>query len=204
MITNPYAPPPPGSDDPHMGVDFSDMMPDTQIAVAGRTVLASLSGRVAGVSDDRFPYGNSVIIETPLADFPPEWVNSLETLAASAQPVTPVALWCPEGIPWVEESGSVSLYILYAHLEQPTGLVMGRQVTVGQVLGTVGMSGNALNPHLHLETRVGPSGVDFASMAHYDTGASYEEMTTYCTWRVGGQFVLLDPMKLFEIVTLEG
>jgi hypothetical protein len=60
----------------------------------------------------------------------------------------------------------------------------------------VGDSGNALNPHLHLETRVGPAGARFSSLAHYDASASLEEMDNYCAWRVSGWFVLLDPLQL--------
>ena len=199
MITNPFNPPPAGSDDPHAGVDLSDLLPDTQIAIAGRTVLAVLDGRVAGLIPDRFPYGNAIILETALADLPAGWVNSLQIPAMSDTPITPIALSCPQGIPDYENTDGESLYILYAHLEQTPALAMGDAVQIGQALGTVGMSGNALNPHLHVEMRVGPAGVPFNSMAHYDASASLDEMTSYCTWRVGGQFRLIDPMALFML-----
>ena len=66
----------------------------------------------------------------------------------------------------------------------------------GQAIGSVGMSGNALNPHLHLEVRVGPAGIRLESMAHYDTSATAQEMANYCRWRVSGLFQLVDPMQL--------
>ena len=70
--------------------------------------------------------------------------------------------------------------------------------TCGQVIGAIGESGNALNPHLHLEVRLGPAGVRFPGMAHYDSGASPDEMAAYCQWRVSGAFLTLDPLRLFQ------
>ncbi|MEM5776157.1 MAG: M23 family metallopeptidase, partial [Anaerolineaceae bacterium] len=197
MITNPFHPPPAGSDDPHAGIDLSDLLPNTQIAVAGRTVLAALDGRVAGLTEDRFPYGNALIVETSLADLSAGWADALQIPAMPETPLTPIALTCPQGIPDYDNTDGESLYVLYAHLEGTPDLSVGDAVVSGQTLGTVGMSGNALNPHLHVEIRVGPGGVRFNSLAHYDAGASLDEMTSYCAWRVGGQFRLIDPMKLF-------
>ena len=72
----------------------------------------------------------------------------------------------------------------------------GQEVACGQPLGAVGSSGNALNPHLHFEVRVGPSGAPLYSMAHYDASATPQEMAMYCLWRVSGWFQLFDPLKL--------
>ena len=58
------------------------------------------------------------------------------------------------------------------------------------------MSGNALNPHLHLEARVGPAGTRLDSMAHYDSSASPAEMAAYCLWRVSGAFQRINPLQL--------
>jgi hypothetical protein len=44
--------------------------------------------------------------------------------------------------------------------------------------------------------RLGPAGVRFSSLAHYDASATIEEMFNYCTWRVSGLFQLVDPMLL--------
>jgi len=197
MITNPYSPPPPGSDDPHAGIDLSDMLPETQISVSGRTILASVGGRVTAVIHDRFPYGNAVMIETSLSGFPADLKAALDLPTSGPTPVQPISLTCPNGIQQYADQGERSLYILYAHIEQPSALGLGEEVACGQALGTIGMTGNALNPHLHLEVRVGPSDVQFQSMAHYDASATLEEMAAYCAWRVGGQFQLLDPMNLF-------
>ncbi|RPI22437.1 MAG: hypothetical protein EHM70_23795 [Chloroflexota bacterium] len=80
-------------------------------------------------------------------------------------------------------------------LETPA-LETGDEVACGQPLGAVGGSGNALNPHLHLETRLGPGGALIGSLAHYDSSASLLEMNRYCTWRVSGLFQILDPRRL--------
>ena len=197
MLSNPYNPPPMGSDGPHQGVDLADIDPQ-RVARSGRQVSALLSGRVAAVIRDRFPYGNALLVETTLASLPEEWVGQLELpLPGLPRQGNPV-LTCPAldvEPDWDEESQS--LYLLYAHLEQAPELQTGDTVTCGGVIGTIGSSGNALNPHLHLETRVGPEGASFASMAHYDASASLDEMAAYCAWRVGGRFQHFDPMRLF-------
>jgi murein DD-endopeptidase MepM/ murein hydrolase activator NlpD len=201
MITNPYHPPAPGKDDPHAGVDLSDLMPGSQIALAGRGVQAALAGTVAEVTDDRFPFGNSVLIETPLDPLPADW--PARALAPTAWPTLSPrsALTCPLVTPaaWeAQPSASRSLYVLYAHLQSAPTLKPGDAVTCGQAIGAVGQTGNALNPHLHLEVRAGPSGARPDSMAHYDSSATIAEMHAYCVWSVSGLFQLMDPMDLFK------
>ncbi|MFZ9628593.1 MAG: M23 family metallopeptidase, partial [Ilumatobacteraceae bacterium] len=47
-------------------------------------------------------------------------------------------------------------YVFYAHLDTfSTAAVVGTTVTAGEVLGTVGRTGNASTPHLHLELHPG-------------------------------------------------
>ena len=54
------------------------------------------------------------------------------------------------------------MYSLYAHMGQSPYVGLGDEVICGQELGTVGITGyDIVNPHLHLETRIGPSGVRF-------------------------------------------
>jgi murein DD-endopeptidase MepM/ murein hydrolase activator NlpD len=83
-------------------------------------------------------------------------------------------------------------------MKEPMELQPGQAVTCGQTIGAIGSSGNALNPHLHLEVRAGPSRASFSSMAHYDNSASAEEMANYCAWRVSGIFQLIDPLRLLS------
>lgn len=199
-VSNPYHPPRPGSDDPHHGVDFADRSGPEGAAVPGMPVQAVLPGVVASVTRDRFPYGNALMVETPLDELPPLLLESLQ-LPTPQPEVTPISLTCPE-LPapaWDSEQDPSrrSLYLLYAHLGSPTELEPGDPVSCGDALGAVGMSGNALNPHLHLEVRLGSAGARLPGMAHYDASASVEEMASYCAWRVRGFFQLLDPLQLF-------
>ncbi len=197
-IVNPFRPPPPGSDDFHQGVDLGDLDPINRIALTGRPVQAVLAGRVAAIVEDKFPYGNAVLIETDFEALPPSWFELFNQPTPVASPVV-TNLSCPVvDLPAANSTGR-SLYILYAHLEDNPDLTIDGLVACGVKLGSVGSSGNALNPHLHLELRVGPSGAFFPSMAHYDTTASPEEMASYCSWRVGGAYLILDPMTLFAI-----
>ncbi len=50
--------------------------------------------------------------------------------------------------------GEMPIYILYGHLSE-VRVAAGRQVKTGDVIGTVGMTGIAIGPHLHVEVRVG-------------------------------------------------
>ena len=193
QVSNPYNPPPLGSDEPHQGVDLAEFRPDSRVALAGMPVQAVLAGQVVGVIANRFPYGNSIIIETPLEGMNPGWVGRLNLPDALLGPLTGGPLSCPAyHEDWFGQQAR-SLYLLYSHLQDAPLLKMDDPVACGQTLGTVGESGNALNPHLHLEVRAGPAGSTFGSMAHYDLSASQEEMATYCLWRVSGAFLPIDP-----------
>lgn len=196
-IFNPFHPPArAGSDDPHHGVDFA-VVGENRVAQAGREVQAVLTGRVASVIVDRFPYGNAVIIESPLEELDPALQMELPAPAPLAG--LSAALFCPvtETAPLLS-AGTNSLYLLYAHLQEASRLQPGETVNCGEPVGAIGDSGNAYNPHLHLETRIGPAGAYFSSLAHYTNSASTEEMSNYCTWRISGWFQMVDPMLLLK------
>jgi murein DD-endopeptidase MepM/ murein hydrolase activator NlpD len=89
-----------------------------------------------------------------------------------------------------------SLFILYAHMEEAPYVTLGEAVSACQGLGAVGKSGNAGVTHLHIETRIGPAGQQFASMAYYDLKASEEEKANYLRWRISWDFRHFDPMDL--------
>lgn len=200
-VVNAFNPPSPGSDDPHQGVDIAELIPGSQVAVAGRPVFAILEGQAALMIRDRFPYGNAVLVETPLKSLPADWLQQLQTQPQDADFSPNTALTCPQAPqePAWKSNTNQSLYILYAHLQNPAAIVAGDPISCGQPLGEIGDSGNALNPHLHIEARIGPGGARFESMAHYDATASIEEMNAYCLWRVSGLFRLIDPLKLLQI-----
>jgi murein DD-endopeptidase MepM/ murein hydrolase activator NlpD len=81
-------------------------------------------------------------------------------------------------------------------LKELPALKVGDVVACGQTVGTVGTSGNSVNPHLHLETRLGPAGVTFTGLGYYDTRNSEQERANYCIWRVSGWFQMFDPMTI--------
>ena len=197
MIFNPYYPPAAGSDDPHQGIDLSDVDLDTQIAKTGLGVNSIINGQVVMVMNDRFPYGNAVLVESAFDSLPSGWQNTILNETAPASWGTNPALTCPSG--WdqdPESNADPSIFILYAHLENPPEVTQGQLIKCGENIGRIGMSGNALAPHLHIEIRYGPSSGLTDSMAHYDTSASLGEMSNYCRWRVSGWYRLLDPMSL--------
>jgi murein DD-endopeptidase MepM/ murein hydrolase activator NlpD len=174
IITNPYGSPPVGREDLHHGVDFAYYRRGDRLSIEGEIVQSILPGTVAASIQDRLPYGNMVIIETE------------QTLLPR---------------PFVERFGlktGESLYSLYAHMGQFPLVELGGKISCGQALGTVGLTGyDIVNPHLHLEIRIGPSDTRFNEMAFYDTSASTEEMDNYMRWRTSGEFKHFDPMLLF-------
>lgn len=173
IISDPYAPPPAGKDERHHGVDLAYYRREDRLSIEGVTVQALLPGVVAAAIADRLPYGNMVIIETPLSEIPPD-------LAA-----------------WLGLSEGESLYHLYAHFGQSPLVQRGERVLCGQPLGMVGRTGyNIVEPHLHLETRIGPAGTTFESMAYYTTQASAAERAAYELWRTSGVYRHFDPMTL--------
>jgi len=199
VVTNPFHPPRPGRDDPHHGVDFAFYRFKDKVSMLGLPVHAVLDGKVASVINNRYPYGNMIMIETPLEQVPRDWQTlwAVPTPAPTNEPISNLS--CPELpglLTWNPEKRS--LYLLYAHLYNPPGFQIGDSITCGQQIGQVGDTGDSTNEHLHLEVRVGPSGAQFTSMAHYDNSATLEEMHNYCIWRVSGIFQMFDPMQLFK------
>jgi len=194
IVVNPYHPPRLGSDDPHQGVDLAQVDPVNGIALTGMPVQAVLAGKVVGQAADRFPYGNMVMIETPLDGAVAASNPALMVPTPLPERLPPGALTCPDlNVSPPAASDPRSFYILYGHMQNLPTVSLGDSVSCGQELGTIGESGNALNPHLHVEVRVGPSGQAFPSMAHYDPSADYEEMAAYCLWRGGGVYQTIDP-----------
>lgn len=196
IVTNPFEAPHSGQDDGHQGVDFSFYRYGSRVGMTGLPINAVLSGKVASVVKNRLPYGNIVIIETPLDPLLAQTLQRLK-LPEPIPTVQPSRLTCPSNVPTqVLDISQRSLYLLYAHMNQPTTLKPGDPVGCGQKIGEVGNTGLSSNPHLHLEVRIGPSGARFSSLAHYTGDATLEEMANYCTWRVSGLYQLIDPLLL--------
>lgn len=197
LLKNPFQLPRPGMDDGHFGADFAYWSRGEHKQMLGLPVLSALNGRVAGLIQNRMPYGNAVIIETPLQAVPAGWLAAVPTPAPTVPPAP--NLVCPPDPSRYPTSSARSLYLLYAHLDKAPLVSLEQAVTCGQPIGEVGTTGRSVNPHLHLETRVGPTGVTFAEMAHYDNAATADEMGAYCTWRVSGLFQAFDPVNILSL-----
>ena len=174
IITNPFGSPPIGREDLHHGVDFAYYRRGDRLTIKKEIIQSILTGTVAASIKDRLPYGNMVIIETDQSRIPEEIIKKIEIKPGD------------------------SLYSLYAHMDQPPQVDLGDKVNCGQEVGAVGETGYDIgDPHLHLETRIGLSGVVFTGMAFYDTSASFDEMENYKRWRTSGDFTNIDPMLVF-------
>jgi murein DD-endopeptidase MepM/ murein hydrolase activator NlpD len=174
IITNPFGSPPVGREDLHHGVDFAYYRRRDRLSIEGEIIQSILPGTVAAAIQNRLPYGNMVIVETPQTMLPIELREKYNLVPGE------------------------SLYSLYAHMGESPSVELDEIVYCGQEVGTVGLSGyDIVNAHLHLETRIGPSNSRFTGMAFYDTGASPEEMDNYKRWRTSGDFRNVDPMLIF-------
>ncbi len=173
ITSQPFIAPRPGVDDGHHGIDLAHYLYRDKTTIAGAGIQAILPGLVAASIEDSWPYGNFVIVETLLDG---ELVNQ-----STNQPA------------------NQSLYHLYAHQEAPSILRLGDYVECGELIGLVGNTGRSGNYHLHLETRFGPPGVTFASMAYYETTTTEEERANYERWRFLGEFVPFDPMRILAV-----
>lgn len=172
IVSQPFKPPAPHHEDGHHGVDLAYYRRGGRSSILGEGVQSVFSGRVAAAVQDRFPYGNMVIVETAREELP-------EGLAE-----------------WLEVRAGKSLYVLFAHLEDAPRVALGDAVDACQRLGEVGKSGNAAVAHLHLEMRIGPAGQQFTGMAYYFTHATNDERASYVRWRTSGEFSLIDPMDV--------
>jgi murein DD-endopeptidase MepM/ murein hydrolase activator NlpD len=203
LLKNPFLAPRTGYDDGHQGVDFAYWSRPDGKPMLGLPVQSVLDSRVAAALDNHQPYGNALILETPLDQLPPSWLARLpiSTFDPSAALHPSVSLRCP-AYDYHPNSTGLSLYLLYAHLNLPVTQKIGQSVSCGETIGQVGTTGNSVNPHLHLETRVGLSGATFSSMDHYESSATDEQMRNYCLWRISGAFQPFDPMTLLTQPTI--
>jgi murein DD-endopeptidase MepM/ murein hydrolase activator NlpD len=199
ILANPLKIPPHfGQDTGHHGVDFAYFQRGERESIEGIEIYAIMAGKIVlALTENDLPYGYMVMIETPLSHLPEELQ---ELLLAGYQPVPEdpnYRLYCPEvSSPVV--TGEFSVYHLYAHMKEPPAFHFSEPINCGQTLGIVGNTGYSSSPHLHLETRLGPSGASFEGLAHYETAYTPEQMGNYCLWRMSGYFQLFDPFILLD------
>jgi murein DD-endopeptidase MepM/ murein hydrolase activator NlpD len=198
ILTKPLATPAHfGQDFGHPGLDFAYYQRGERDSIEGVEVYAILLGKAALILDDNYPYGYTIVIETPLSDLPQ---TLQDELMADYQPVPADLEYeynCPD-VPTPTLTGEYSLYHLYAHLQVQPEFQVGDAITCGTKLGNVGNTGWSSNPHLHLETRLGPSGLEITTMAHYQSDASIEQLSNYCLWRSSGYYQIVDPYNVLN------
>jgi murein DD-endopeptidase MepM/ murein hydrolase activator NlpD len=188
-----------GQDDGHHGVDFAFYRRKEMLSIDDLPVLSVLDGEVVTIINDKYPYGNALIIETKFDSISQEILDQLdiETIQPTVMP-DPKFKWSPGKLSFSLDESSRSIYIYYAHLKRPADLEIGEYINCGQEIGRVGNTGDSSNPHLHFETRIGPSGAKFESMAYYTAHSTESERYNYVTWRVSNIFQLIDPMVLLS------
>lgn len=183
----------------HPGVDLAFFTHGSYTTMYGLPVQSILPGKVTQVIDNRFPYGNMIIIETQLTDLSPDLLaaisiptpipqQSIETWSTCDKEMTPIS--------WSESARSI--YVLYAHLESKPDFEPGDLVECGQVIGAVGITGNSVAEHLHMEVRIGPSDARFGSMAYFKEDQLPEERYNYCIWSLSGRFQAIDPALFWK------
>ena len=200
IITQLFKMPRASQDDGHHGVDFAFYRRKELLSIDDLPILSVMDGEVVTVINDKYPYGNAIIIETLIDSISPILLEQLNL--PSTQPTVvpdPKFNWTPGELPFQLSETSRSLYIFYAHLKYPADVNVGDKISCGQQIGRVGNTGDSSNPHLHFETRVGPSGARFNSMAYYTAQSTQSERYNYIVWRVSNLFQLFDPMVLLSI-----
>ena len=199
VIQQVFKAPRPGLDDGHTGVDYAYYSRGDRVGIEGLPVYSVLPGKIISMLDNKWPLGNTIIIETPLEIIDEEFLAAISPpqMAPTVAPAPHVI--CPSGeLEFEVEPSSRSIYVLYAHLKDSANFSIGESVECGQKIGEVGNTGWSSNPHLHFETRIGPSGARFKSMAYYTTAATTQEQYNYCVWRVSNMFQLFDPINLLS------
>jgi len=191
-------------DDGHPAVDLAFFTFQGLPSMLGIPVQSILPGKVVMVIEDRFPYGSMILVETPLEWFS-EGILPLNSVPTPI-PAENIELFNPcESDPLYESMAQVqmstesrSLYVLYSHLLEEPAFEAGEMVSCGEIIGAVGLTGNTVAEHLHLEVRIGPSDARFNTFAMYQPDATVEERYNYCTWSTSGRFQPIDPTLFWE------
>lgn len=204
ITSNTFDAPSAFSDLGHPAVDLAFFTHKGFSTMLGLPVQSMLPGKVVQVVDNRFPFGNMILIETPLSLLSVDLVQSLPL--PTPIPEKSIEMWstCDKNIaPITWSDDSKSIYILYSHLQSKPDFQVGDTVACGQQIGAVGITGNSVAEHLHLEMRIGPSDARFGTIAMY-TNQVYtqvptsEERYNYCIWTISGRFQAFDPASFWK------
>ena len=197
----------PSGDKNHPAVDLGFYHFKSFSTDAGFPIQALLPGKVVEVLDNRFPYGNMILIETPLQDLSPE----LQALIKIPQPypdeeIKTHSTCQPDQsrISWSDTAKSI--YSLYAHMQAPSTLKPGDIVQCGELIGAIGASGNSSTniEHLHLEIRIGPADAKFGTISDYLSSSTPEERYNYCIWALSEIFLPINPTLFWDPANVQG
>ena len=191
----------PDGDKNHPAVDLGFYSFKSLTTDDNHPIQALLPGNVATIANNRFPYGNMVMIETPLDSLSPDLIKQLQISKPFSEDEIKTRSSCQPNqtrISW--STSSKSIYTLYAHMKNPPTLHPGDQVQCGEVVGAIGATGNSSVSieHLHLEVRVGPSNAKFGTISAYGTDSTDEERYNYCIWALSEVFQPVNPSLFWD------
>lgn len=197
----------PTNDLNHPAVDLAFFHYKNYNSDVGFPIQAILPGTVVEALNNRYPYGNMVLIETPLSALAPELLEKIQIPKAYSDDEIKIRSTCQPDqtrISWSQTNQS--MYVLYAHMQNPPTLKAGDEVQAGELLGGIGASGHAEvgAEHLHLEIRVGPAEAKFGVISSYLSSSTAEERYNYCIWALSEVFQPIDPSLFWETSSNQG
>jgi hypothetical protein len=199
ITSNPWVEPLPYVEktDRHPAIDFSFYHFEKYDTFANFPIQSILPGKVILIENNRFPYGNMVLIETPLSQVDSTFLPKIPIPTPLPPSVYTIEDRCPvNGNKVTYDPAAKSIYVLYAHLSSLPLVKIGDTISCGEQIGFAGKTGNAAEEHLHLEIRIGPSNALFSSIASYHSSVTLEERYNYCIWTASGVFQAIDPAIL--------
>jgi len=120
VISQVFKTPRPGLDDGHTGIDYAYYRRGDRVGIEGLAIYAVLKGKIISILDNKWPYGNMIIIETPIEEINTQLFNVISPpqTAPTVEPAPHVN--CPPGeLEFDMAVSSRSIYVLYAQLKDP-------------------------------------------------------------------------------------
>jgi murein DD-endopeptidase MepM/ murein hydrolase activator NlpD len=119
----------------------------------------TLWGCTANVQGGSMPYGRPLQYYTWMRGYVPGGHTGVDIAASSGDPIYAAgsgtvvyAGWNNGGYGNVVVIAHGPVFTIYGHMTR-TGVSCGQQVAAGEVIGTVGSTGNSSGSHLHFEVR---------------------------------------------------